>query len=401
MRQAEEGMGNLGKATDDTTQDLEEQQKALDKARGMWSDYLDRVAAENWRYAQQVERAQFQATQAAENAAFSIYKIERDAADKRSDLFTSYAINVEADTASHYNKLRYLRQDLNDSLADMEWDYQKERREAMDQAPWWIRQALSKEFRERERIAKTGDAKALADYDKMLLQRIRAIDPVYAKELEKLQEQYKHEEQIEKREGRQSQQREEDAWQISSREQQQQLNHQLDVLERELREQREEWAFHDTQRLESERFSMGQMLTEYEHSLSTMWTTTQQKLAELPPLYEKYGYESWAAFVQGFNGAMAQTGGFSPWTGEDPFENWVNPWASAQRGMEYVPRTMPVLVHKGESILPAGEAQQYRQTGGVVVTIQHMTVSGGRAGAREFVEALSRELGEQIGQRSR
>jgi len=73
-----------------------------------------------------------------------------------------------------------------------------------------------------------------------------------------------------------------------------------------------------------------------------------------------------------------------------------------QQGTDYVPSTMPAVLHKGEAVLPAPVAQQYREgAGGVTIHIENLNVAGGRAGAKQFVRQIEEELGQGIRRRSR
>lgn len=386
-------------ATDDLTEDLEEQQKAVEKGADIWDDYLRDVAEKNWSYTRRVEDAQFSMRQAAERAAFDLMKIERDAGDRRGDLLETAAIRIEADTATHYNRLRYMKQDLMDELADMEWNYQRDRRDLLDRAPWWIRQALSKEFQERERIAKSGDKEALAAFDATLEARIEAIDPVYAKELELLDERYEHQEEIEEREAKQSLKREKDAWRISSREQERSLDHQLRELDRNLRHRRHEWSFHQQQREASERWSMSRLITKHEHSLNVMRETTERRLADISPLFDQYGYDWARILAEGFSRGqrdhlLASVTPGRPYKGPGG--------VPLQQGLEYVPTTMPAMLHPGEAVLPTPEARLWRAGGETTINVT-VNVGGGYTPyrAREVGDAVARQLGTEIRQRSR
>ncbi len=399
MRDAERGAQDLGDATDDVTEDLEEQQEALEKGADVWDDYLRDVAEKNWNYARRVEDAQFSMRQAAERAMFDLMKIERDAGDRRGDLLETAAIRIEADTATHYNRLRYMKQDLMDELADMEWDYQRDRRDLLDRAPWWIRQALSKEFQERERIAKSGDKKALDKFDATLEARIEAIDPVYAKELELLEERYEHQEDVEEREAKQSLRREKDAWRRSSREQERSLDHQLRQLDRNLRHRRHEWSFHQQQREASERWSMSRLITKHEHSLNVMRETTERRLADISPLFEYYGYDYARALAEGFVRGQQD----HPLSFTTPGRPYKGPGGvPLQQGIQYVPTTMPALLHPGEAVLPTPEARLWRAGGETTIHVE-VNVGGGYTPyrAREVGDAVAQQLGTEIRQRSR
>lgn len=375
----------VGDTSEETATDLEALAKAQKQASDIMADYGRSVAQEEWQMARRVADAQFSMTQAAENAALDLYKIQRDGADRSGDLLAAAAIRDEADTARHYANLRYMKQDLNDSLADMDWDYQRERSDIMEKAPWWIRYALSAEYAQRERIAATGDAKALEQYDEYLNERIKAIDPAYAIELDKLEEQHEHAEDIENREAGQSLERAKEDWQIQQREQDRAMNQQFYELDRQLGYQLDEWRFHDAQRLESERNSMANLITEHAHSLDVLWTNTQAKLADIAGLWEVYGREAMEKWITGMDSV--------PWPSKEGQLSLKG--AGYQRGLEYVPRTMPVVVHKGESILPAGEAAQYRQGGAITI---NLTVGGAWSPyqGQQIAAQIATELGQGI-----
>jgi len=302
---------DFGAATEDTARDQEELDAALQKGADTWADYGRQVEEANYQFARKVEDAQFRATQAIEDAAFRRYEIERNAGDRRGDILAQYDIRLEAATATHYNRLRYMRQDLLDELSDMDWEHEQDRADMMKRAPWWIRQALQKEFSERERIAKTGDSKALRDYDKALKERIRAIDPIYAQELDLLDEHYEHQADVEKREAGQGQQRQKDDWDIRNREQRRSLDEQDRQLLRGLDNQLGAWYFHEGQREEAERRSMGRMHDEHDHALAAMYENTIRRLEAITPIWEAYGYEWGMALLKGMANA-------TPWTAVEP-----------------------------------------------------------------------------------
>lgn len=400
MRLAEKGAIDLGTAQKELAVDTEEATKAAERAEDAWSSYLRNVAEQNWRFQRQVEDAQFRATQAAERALFQLMEIERDAADRRADLLESYAIRIEADTARHYQKLRWLKQDLMDELRDMEWEYQRDRSELLRRAPWWIKQALQKEFQERERIAATGNMKELRRFDKQLLERIKAIDPIYAQELELLMEHYQHQRKIERRETRQARRREKENWRIQNTEQERNLDLQLRQLERNLEYRLEAWHFQQQQREESEQWSMERMITENEHQLSVMYERTRDKLDDLPALYEHYGYTSWEAFVRGWLNAQTEHPLGHP---TEPVGYTPGGYPVFQRGIEYVPKTMPAILHRGETVLPAPEAARYREgAGAITLQIENLNVYGTSVrAARQFVKQVESKLGQGIRRRSR
>jgi len=323
MDLAGKALVDVGAATEDATADQEELDKALQKGADTWADYGRQVEEANYQYARRVEDAQFRATQALENAAFRRYEIERNAGDRRGDILAQYDIRLEAATATHYNRLRYMRQDLLDELSDMDWEHEQDRADMMKRAPRWVRYELQKEFQERERIAKTGDSKALADFDKALKERIRAIDPIYAQELDLLDEHYEHQADVEKREAGQGQQRQQDDWDIRNREQRRSLDEQLRQLDRNLGDQLGAWYFHEGQREEAERRSMGRMHDEHDHALAAMYDNTIRRLEAITPIWEAYGYDWGMALLKGMANA-------TPWTAVEPgyTPDWSNPFAA-------------------------------------------------------------------------
>ena len=135
---------------------------------------------------------------------------------------------------------------------------------------------------------------------------------------------------------------------------------------------------------------MDNIITDHDHSLSVLWDNTQRKLADITPLWEQAGQAWMAALSTG----MAAGVNYSPLTGYDP-STFVNPFATAQHGMEYVPRTMPAMLHKGESVLPAAEAAQYRQGGDITI---NLTLGGGYSPyqGQQIAAQIATELGRGI-----
>lgn len=372
MRMAQNIVYPLADSMADLADETEEATKAADKAHDIWHDYLTDIGEEAWQFAHRMEEMAFRQTQAAEDAGFRLYEIERDSGQRRADLLDKFWIDEESDLRRHQMRVLWATQDFQDSLRDMEWEHQQEKRDILDRAPPWIRQALAEEFRERRRIVKSGDKDALRAFDKNLKERIRAIDPAYAKELDRLQERYRHERQIEKREHRKDTRRRQAEYTEENREQQRQLDHQLRVLERELGDQIGAWRFHDQQRLENERWAMDNLNIEYAHALDRMESETDYRLSELPPLYKHYGYSSWTQWLQGWTDAQRDypmpvpIGGFTPL---DPgnVPDWSNPFAAPTLGA------------------PSGG-------GGVNVTIEQLLIGSGAT------PMDARKIGEQLGQ---
>jgi len=390
--QLADDQGDLGRAT-------EEAAKAADSATDIWHDYLTSVEREQWQFTQRVEQLAFRQAQASEDAAFGLYEIERDAGQRRDDQLTKYWLDEERKLQQHQMKMRWATQDHLDDVSDMEWDHQQDKRQLLDKAPWWIRQALGNEYAERERIAATGDKEALAAYDRMLLERIRAIDPVYARELDLLEERYAHEKDIEEREFGQGQGRQQEQFDQENRAQRAQLEYQLNLITRELGDQLEAQNFHNQQRLENEKRAMDELNAEHAHKLDTMRDDTEYRLSQLPSLYKHAGYTSWLAWLKGFGDAQSDYG-FSPATGYDP-STFVNPFApSAQFGMGYVPRTMLAMVHQGEAILPPDQAQQWRG-GGITIGEVHLHGNYTPFLAKKMANEFATELGNMTTQRSR
>lgn len=385
----DDSLGELAETTDEAA-------SAAKRAEDIWHSYTTNVSEENWRFTRRMEDLGFRQGQSAEDAAFRVYEIERNAAQGRGDLWDRFWLDERFETIRQHDKLRWMRQDYLDDLSDMEWDHLQEKRDILDKSPWWIRQALQKEFKERERIAKTGDKDALRQFDEALKERIRIVDPIYAKELDRLEEQYQHEQEIEERETGQAKQRRQTDWRRRDREQEARLRLQLGQLERGLGNQLEAWRHHDQQRRENERWAMDRLITENAHQLDRMHSDTEWRLSRLPELYREYGYQSWRAFVRGQ--AQAQQEQFAQMVGPYPFP--TAPFAFQQGAWE-IPRRMMGILDRGEMVIPAGPAERMREGGGMTIEIGQIVVPSsftpqqGRQFGRAVVEAMGPELRKQ------
>lgn len=427
MEMAEQAQKDWSGTMERGARDAERLADAIEKAGDIHAKYARDVEEANYRFGRSVADATFRATQAAEDAAFRRYEIERDSSQRIDDLYRraeqdrgdyvrQFHMRRRFDLADHLNELKRLQEDHYDELADMEWDYQEDRQDLLKRSPWWIRQALQAEFTERERIAATGDAKALRDYDRALREKIRAIDPIYAKELDELQKQYDHKAEIEDREADQARDRTTEDWELSLREQKANLEEQLRQLERnlqeqtriaerELRDQLEAWDFHARQRRENEARAMENLIADHAHKLDILYQNTNRQLAELDPVYKRWGQQHGESYIDALQThlnvpvSVPTPGGIDEWT-----PSGGPPWAEWQRGAWEIPRDMWGRVHKGEMVVPTGPAEALREgLGGVTVIIENLHLGGGGSlmDARLFGDELGEYLGRRIQQQGR
>jgi hypothetical protein len=394
------GTEELTKAEKDNAQATKEVTSEARRAADSWHDYYTAVSREGIQFTNRMGELQFRQTQAAEDAAFRLDEIERDAAQQREDLLAKQWLDEEDELEKHQMKMRWMYEDHLDALRDLEYDHQQDRKELLEQAPWWVRYALQKEFAERERIARTGDKKALAEYDAALNKRIEAIDPAYAKELRQLDQRYKHEKQIETRENKQALRRDQEQFNQENRAQQRQLDYQLRVIERELEDQRRAWEFHDRQRRENEARAMDELITQHNQKLDQLWEDTNYKLSQLPNLYYQYGYQNAVKYTQGWEDAQH---GSQPNAGELPTGDGGAGPKRHQAGAWMIPHNELALLHRGEMVIPAGPAERIREGGLGGITIGELHLHGNYTPflARKMAKELADQLGPMINQRSR
>lgn len=397
MRLGHRALGDLSAATDSGADAQAELQEKVESSTTAWLNYYDAVSSENLSFTRRMADLDFRQTQAFENAAFQRSEIERRAAENRQDILSSHDRRYEYDLESHLSRIRFSFEDHYDKLADMEFDYQEKIQQTLDRAPWWIRQALQKEFTERERIAKTGDKKALREYDKALRERIRLVDPIYAKELDKLEAQYEHEREIEEREQEKGVERERETWDLRLREQDDGLREQLRRLDRELENQRNAWNFSNQQRLENERRSLATLQQTHREAMDNLATDLNRKLAEINGTFEQWGRthgDSYArALAQALNAVIAPGFDFGALVGPQPFP--TAPFAFQQGAWE-VPRDMMGMVHRGEMIVPAPAAERIREgEGAVSIHVENLVIGPGVTPmtADAFVRDTAEELG--------
>lgn len=398
MRMAEQATIDWAGALGETQEDLQEKVESSTKA---WLKYFDAVASENASFTRRMADLEFRQTQALENATFQRGEIERRAAENRQDLLASFDRRYEYDLESRLSRIRYTLEDHYDKLAEMEYDYQQDIQQTLDRAPWMVRQALQAEFTERERIAKTGDKAALQAYDKALRERIRLIDPIYAKMLDKLEAQYQHELEIEEREQDKGVERERETWDLRLREQEEGLQEQLRQLDRQLENQRNAWNFSNEQRLENERRALDNLNWEHAHRLDQLKNDLESKLAEINRAWEHWGYTHGVNYIQKLQeglstGLPMPTGAATP-PGYTPYQ-----WFPMQRGAWDIPRDMPAMLDKGEMVVPAAAAERIREGGGAVsIHVENLVIGPGVTPmtADLFVRDTAEELGRLIRER--
>lgn len=345
MRMAEKATIDWGDTQRGAAKDTEELADAVDKASDTYDKYVRDVEEANYRFGRSVADANFRASQAAENAAFRRYEIERNAAQRSED-----------DLNKHTRTIQRQWQDLHDALSDIEYDYQQDRKDLLKRSPWWIRQALQKEFAERKRVAASGDSNALEAFDKALRERIRAIDPVYAQELDELEEQFDRKEVVEKREAGQTKRRTERDFQEQER-----------ITRRELGDQLEAWRFHARQRRENERRAMDNLIADNAHRLQVLYDNTNRRLAELDEIWKHYGHAHGVSYISqlqhvlsSYTPALPTPGGAEPFTPLPPDYRFPerNPWAV---GGADVAGVGGVTVSIGNLVVPSSFTPQQGQ----------------------------------------
>jgi len=110
---------------------------------------------------------------------------------------------MAAMAARHALQIEGINQDHLDRLADMEWDYERNKLRMLQQAPWWLQREIQKYQRDKARLEEAGDEEGLAELRDRLRDRLAAIDPIYAQQLDLLEEEFEHERDVEDREWRQ------------------------------------------------------------------------------------------------------------------------------------------------------------------------------------------------------
>lgn len=396
MRLGSKALIDLGDDTKDLGVDYEDLRKKAQASASAQMDYHRDVAREGQRFADRMSDLSFRHTQAAENAARRRYEIELSSQRSVEDLWERARLDNLRRMENYHAAIQRSKRDHLDELRDMEWDYQNEVRDLIKRAPWWIRQALQKEFRERERIAATGDKKALRQYDESLRERIRQIDPVYAKELDRLQEHYDHQRKVERREHRQNLGDREQDLELQKRQQERSLESQLRTLERNLQDRIDSWEFANQQRLENQQRALDNLQRDHSQALSRLQASLNEKLANINRNYEHWGWVHGTSYISKLNEALAAMDpSVAAALGRGAF---MPSLPSFQRGIDYVPSAMPALLHKGEMVVPAGPAEQMREGGGLSITIENLNIGAGvsLASARQLAEAVGEELGRGI-----
>jgi len=107
---------------------------------------------------------------------------------------------MAAMAARHALTIEGINQDHLDRLSDMEWDHERNKLRMLQRAPWWLQRELQDYQHEKARLEEAGDDEGLRQLKEALRDRLAAIDPVFAEQLDLLEEEFEHERDVEDRE---------------------------------------------------------------------------------------------------------------------------------------------------------------------------------------------------------
>jgi len=125
------------------------------------------------------------------------------------------------------------------------------------------------------------------------------------------------------------------------------------------------------------------------------------RLKEIAPKFEEWGTKHWNEYRDAWKRAMQHKPLPAPGEPGTPPAG-VGP--GLQGGMPYVPHTMPAIIHRGEAVLSAPQAERWRGgEGGISIVIENLHLGGGMSimDARMFGDQFGQHLGKRIQEHGR
>lgn len=393
------GLMELGRDFADVSSDIGAQVRDLGDIQGQ---YADRVGDILFSAGQAWEAYQFRIQQAV--AAFN-FRIDQMGARFRRGMasrLTRANLTNEAAEARHHLNIRIITEDHYDRLADMAKKHQEEMRRMLQRAPWYLQRYIREYYRQKKALEARGDKAGLAQLKKNFIERIRTIDPIFAEELEHLEQLQQDERDVEQREFGQRIDRERARFRLSRRQRQEQAaitladqeaayREQLDAANFAYRQQTAAREFAEQQRKEATDRALAQANRDYRRALADRQREFETWARGALSVFSDWGRRQGLAYVQGFSGAF-----------EFPFEVRMRHERERghQMGLAYVPATMPVVVHTGEAILRKDQAAAWRSGEGggggeIIINFYGPVVMRTRQQVSDLAHDISREIGRK------
>lgn len=372
------------------------------RAGQAWESYTFRVGqtvnASNFRLIQAQDKFNFAWTQRQEKA--------QHAAASRGARAQATA---EATMARHRLTIESINQDHYDKLEDMEKKHQEEMRRFLQKAPWYLQREVRDYQKQKKTLEERGDKAGLARLKRAFMERLRAIDPVYAEELERLEDLQKDERNVEGREFKQRLDRERKRFGIGRRLRDIQNAIALADIRYALEKQNEAAVFAYNQWLKAQEFGQQQRLDSMKFAYGQQATASGRAMGEAGRDYQR-ALDDWGRTFA--NWARAQAGDYYRWfrhfgaegvrglSETSPVPSGYQPRGRGyQMGLPYVPTTMPVVVHTGEAILRKEQAAAWRGGrggGDIIIQFYGPVYMRTRQEVRELAHEISREMGRKV-----
>lgn len=382
---------------------------ALFRAGQAWESFQFRMAqavsAFNFRMMQTTARYQFRTSQMTARFQQRQGSAAARAAVASGAAAARLALSIQSITQDHY-----------DRLEDMARKHQEELRRMLQRAPWYLQRTIRDYQRRRKDLEARGDKEGLARLKKNFIERIRTIDPIFAEELEHLEELQQDERNVEEREFRQRLHRARAQAAISRAQSASNAaialadaefayQQQLDAAKFAYDQQVAAQEFAQQQRLDAMKFAYGQQAEAsgraYDEALEDYGDALEDRTRE----FKKWAKDetrrlyNWGRrHGKSYNRGLSETMTFpeAPAPSESPYAVPV-PGRGYQRGLSYVPSTMPVVVHTGEAILRKDQAAAWRgeRGGEIIINFYGPVYMRTRQEIRELTHEISRELGRQ------
>lgn len=295
-----------------------------------------------------------------------------------------------------------IKQDHYDRLEDMARKHQEALRRMLQRAPWYLQRTIRDYQRQRKELEARGDKEGLARLKANFLERIRTIDPIFAEELEHLEELQQDERNVEEREFQQRLRRARAQAAISRAQAQASAAISLADAIFADEQQRKAAEFAQQQRLDAMNFAYGQQKEATARAHAEALKDYGKALVDRSKEFGKWAKEEarrlydWGRrhgkkYSQGLSETMTFPTPPAPPTPPTP------PGRGYQRGLPYVPATMPVIVHAGEAILRKDQAGAWREGEGAIYIQFYGPVT---MHSRQAIRQLATDIGRELGRRA-
>lgn len=364
--------------------------------------FADRVADALFRAGQAWESFQFRMAQTITAFEFRMGQMQARFEHRMGSMAARVGAAAGAAAARLALNIESIKRDHYDRLEDMARKHQESLRRMLQRAPWYLQRTIREYQRRKKQLEARGDKEGLARLKASFLERIRAIDPIFAEELERLEELQRDERDVEEREFRQRMRRARARNAISRALAETQAAISLADAIFADEQQRRAAEFAQQQRLDAMKFAYGQQKEASTRAHAEALKDYGRALADRTREFGRWAKDElgnlfrWGQrHAEEYNRGFGEAGAPRPRLPTRP-AGTAPP--SHQKGLPYVPATMPVIVHTGEAILRKDQAAAWRggEGGDIYIQFYGPVYMRTRQQVSELAHDISREIGRKV-----